>query len=149
MPPTSRTPGTSVSDDACRDSVDGNSASSVDRQPKECMDRMRLIWVSTQCPRRSPQVLRLLQQEWAPGSFSPAHITHRALGQLTQSQYHEDATTKACSAYKARNTGNKQWDQCFGCTLVSNCLVDDPSSDHFDTALQWEDAETLKYCGRD
>ncbi|PIG88406.1 hypothetical protein AARAC_004608 [Aspergillus arachidicola] len=31
--------------------------------------------------------------------------------------YNRDATEKACAAYKNRNTGNKQWDQCPDCTV--------------------------------
>lgn len=34
--------------------------------------------------------------------------------------YNADATKKACEAYKNRNTGNKQWDKCPDCTLVSS-----------------------------
>jgi hypothetical protein len=33
--------------------------------------------------------------------------------------YHEDATKAACDAYKKRNTGDNQWDQCPDCHMVS------------------------------
>lgn len=34
--------------------------------------------------------------------------------------YNEAATTAACGNYKVRNTGNKQWDQCPDCEMVSD-----------------------------
>ncbi|KAJ4358838.1 hypothetical protein N0V95_002691 [Ascochyta clinopodiicola] len=33
------------------------------------------------------------------------------------SVYNEAATKKACDNYKARNTGDKQWDQCPDCQM--------------------------------
>ncbi|EAU32137.1 conserved hypothetical protein [Aspergillus terreus NIH2624] len=33
--------------------------------------------------------------------------------------YNRNATESACRAYKARNTGDEQWDQCPDCTLQS------------------------------
>ncbi|OJJ78793.1 uncharacterized protein ASPGLDRAFT_30381 [Aspergillus glaucus CBS 516.65] len=33
--------------------------------------------------------------------------------------YNKAATEKTCDAYKNRNTGSKQWDQCPDCTLKS------------------------------
>lgn len=35
------------------------------------------------------------------------------------SVYNEAATKAACGNYKVRNTGNKQWDQCPDCEMVS------------------------------
>lgn len=34
--------------------------------------------------------------------------------------YNADATVKACGNYLKRNTGNKQWDKCPDCKMVSN-----------------------------
>ncbi|KAH7115055.1 hypothetical protein B0J11DRAFT_572018 [Dendryphion nanum] len=34
-----------------------------------------------------------------------------------QNVYHDAATRGACTAYKNRNTGNKQWDQCPDCVI--------------------------------
>ncbi|QSZ36707.1 hypothetical protein DSL72_006590 [Monilinia vaccinii-corymbosi] len=31
--------------------------------------------------------------------------------------YHGDATTKACQAYKTRNTGRNKWDHCRDCYM--------------------------------
>lgn len=35
--------------------------------------------------------------------------------------YNEAATIKACGNYFMRNTGDKQWDQCPDCGMVSIC----------------------------
>lgn len=35
------------------------------------------------------------------------------------SVYNEAATKAACGNYKVRNTGDKQWDQCPDCEMVS------------------------------
>lgn len=35
------------------------------------------------------------------------------------SVYNEAATKAACGNYKARNTGDEQWDQCPDCEMVS------------------------------
>ena len=37
--------------------------------------------------------------------------------------YNDVATRKACDAYKARNTGDSQWDTCPDCTLVRDTFV--------------------------
>ncbi|KAI9931402.1 hypothetical protein ASPWEDRAFT_181282 [Aspergillus wentii DTO 134E9] len=34
--------------------------------------------------------------------------------------YNRDATEKACTAYKNRNTGSKQWDTCPDCTIKND-----------------------------
>ncbi|OJJ52558.1 hypothetical protein ASPSYDRAFT_51970 [Aspergillus sydowii CBS 593.65] len=33
--------------------------------------------------------------------------------------YNRLATEKACEAYKSRNTGSEQWDQCPDCTILN------------------------------
>lgn len=38
---------------------------------------------------------------------------------ITQQVFDERATNEACNAYLKRNTGNKKWDKCPDCTLVS------------------------------
>jgi hypothetical protein len=37
-----------------------------------------------------------------------------------QNVYHDAATKAACDAYSKRNTGDKQWDQCPDCAMVSS-----------------------------
>jgi hypothetical protein len=39
-----------------------------------------------------------------------------------QHVYNADATKKACDAYLARNTGDKQWDKCPDCKMVSQTV---------------------------
>jgi hypothetical protein len=36
--------------------------------------------------------------------------------------YNDAATKAACGNYKVRNTGDKQWDQCPDCEMVSDSL---------------------------
>ncbi|KAF7933894.1 uncharacterized protein EAE98_003603 [Botrytis deweyae] len=43
--------------------------------------------------------------------------------------YNADATAKACTNYKNRNTGSEQWDTCPDCTMITTGIPHCESAD--------------------
>ncbi|KAK1142944.1 hypothetical protein N8T08_007185 [Aspergillus melleus] len=66
--------------------------------------------------------LSLLASTLAIGVFADLHYTGVCYDSPGKgvSVYNKAATEKACAAYKKRNTGDKQWDQCPDCTLLND-----------------------------
>ncbi|KAJ5505886.1 hypothetical protein N7453_004843 [Penicillium expansum] len=55
----------------------------------------------------------------AVGAFADLHTQGVCIDKPAKGVevYNQAATEQACTAYKNRNTGNKQWDKCPDCTL--------------------------------
>ncbi|KAB8227621.1 hypothetical protein ETB97_010612 [Aspergillus alliaceus] len=61
--------------------------------------------------------ISLLIAALTAGVVADLHTTGVCIDQKGADVYNRAATEKACAAYKKRNTGNEQWDQCPDCTL--------------------------------
>lgn len=72
---------------------------------------------------RSTSVVLLFASLLAPFVAADLHTAAVCIDSTGgASVYNEAATKAACENYKARNTGNAQWDQCPDCEMVSNSL---------------------------
>jgi hypothetical protein len=68
---------------------------------------------------RSTSAILLLATLLAPFVAADVHSDGVCIDKKGGNVYNEAATKAACGNYKVRNTGDKQWDQCPDCEMVS------------------------------
>ncbi|PYI07083.1 hypothetical protein BO78DRAFT_469380 [Aspergillus sclerotiicarbonarius CBS 121057] len=68
------------------------------------------------------QFAALLVAAFATGTLADLHYTGLCYDSPGSGVkvFNKAATEKACTYYKNRNTGSKQWDQCPDCTLLND-----------------------------
>lgn len=73
---------------------------------------------------RTTSVIFFVASILAPFASADLHTDGVCVDRIGGSNvYNAAATEAACTAYLNRNTGNKQWDQCPDCTMVSHKLI--------------------------